>query len=188
MKRMSKILCLLLSAFMLIGLLTACSDDEIALAEQAVTAIAEMAGEDESEAPVEAEEAAVPEEEAEESTPAEEETVTAEDESDPVGEEASGEETQEQAENVDYYFRSEKLLNQHYEKHGIEMGFASAEEYEAAASAVINNPDALSKTEAEDGDQVYYVEATNEFVILSTDGYIRTYFYPSAGLDYYNRQ
>lgn len=85
-------------------------------------------------------------------------------------------------------FRNEKLLNQHYEKHGIEMGFLSPEEYEKAAAAVAANPNALHKTEAEDGDDVYYVEATNEFVIVSTDGYIRTYFNPSAGIDYFNRQ
>lgn len=89
---------------------------------------------------------------------------------------------------VEYRFRSKSLLNQHYEKHGKEMGFASAAEYEAAASRVINDPAALHKTEAEDGDGIYYIEATNEFVVLSTDGYIRTYFLPSAGIDYYNRQ
>lgn len=89
---------------------------------------------------------------------------------------------------VSYRFRNKNLLNQHYEKHGIEMGFDSAESYEAAASAVINNPEALNKVEAEDGDFVYYVEATNEFVILSTDGYIRTYFLPSGGKAYYDRQ
>jgi hypothetical protein len=89
---------------------------------------------------------------------------------------------------VNYTFRNSRLLNEHYEKHGIEMGFASAAEYEAAASAVINNPAALSKTEKEDGDYVYYLEATNEFVILSTEGYIRTYFLPSAGKAYYDRQ
>ncbi|MCR5769197.1 MAG: hypothetical protein K6G45_12050 [Lachnospiraceae bacterium] len=87
-----------------------------------------------------------------------------------------------------YYFRSNKLLTQHYEKHGIEMGFDSKEAYEKAASDVINNPAALHKTEAEDGDYVYYVEETNEFVVLSKDGYIRTYFLPSAGKAYYDRQ
>lgn len=87
-----------------------------------------------------------------------------------------------------YYFRNQKLLDQHYNKHGKEMGFKSAAAYEAAASAVINNPNALHKTEKEDGDYVYYVKSSNEFVILSTDGYIRTYFNPSGGLDYYNRQ
>ena len=85
-------------------------------------------------------------------------------------------------------FRKKKYLDEHYEKHGIEMGFASAEDYLAAANAVVANPEALHKTEAEDGDDIYYVEETNEFVVVSTDGYIRTYFNPSAGIDYYNRQ
>ncbi len=87
-----------------------------------------------------------------------------------------------------YVFRNEKLLNEHYEKHGIEMGFTSAEAYQAAASAVITNPDSLFKIEVDDGDGVYYLEATNEFVILSTDGYIRTYFLPSSGRAYFDRQ
>ena len=87
-----------------------------------------------------------------------------------------------------YSFRNERLLNQHYEKHGIEMGFATIEEYVAAANAVINHPDVLHKQEAEDNDDVYFLEATNEFVVVSTDGFIRTYFIASGGIDYYNRQ
>ena len=70
----------------------------------------------------------------------------------------------------------------------IVMGFDSPEEYLAAANAVIANPEALTKTEAEDGDTVYYVESTNEFVVLSTDGYIRTYFLPDSGKRYFDRQ
>lgn len=93
---------------------------------------------------------------------------------------------------VEYHFRNKKLLNQHFEKHGEEFaddfGYNSAAEYEKGASDVINNSSALHKTEAEDGDGVYYIEDTNEFVILSTDGYIRTYFRPNGGIDYYNRQ
>lgn len=87
-----------------------------------------------------------------------------------------------------YTFRSEKFLLSHYEKHGIEMGFDSAQAYEAAANQVIQNPDVLHKLEAEDGDDVYYLEATNEFVVVSADGYIRTYFNPDSGMDYFNRQ
>lgn len=87
-----------------------------------------------------------------------------------------------------YKFRNKNLLDQHYEKHGKYMGFSSAEEYEKAASAVVNDPSALHKTEKEDGDDVYYIESTNEFVIVSTDGYIRTYFNPDRGIDYYNKQ
>ena len=88
----------------------------------------------------------------------------------------------------DLKFRSKKLLNEHYEKHGVEMGFSSAKDYEAAAAAVVANPDALHKTEKEDGDDVYYLEETNEFVIVSKDGYIRTYFLPSGGKKYYDKQ
>ena len=89
-----------------------------------------------------------------------------------------------------YVFRNENLLKNHYEKHGIEMGFEDAKSYEAAASAVVNNPNALKKLEKDDndGDYVYYVEETNEFVILSADGYLRTYYYPEGGMDYFNRQ
>ena len=85
-------------------------------------------------------------------------------------------------------FRNEELLNEHYQKHGIEMGFASASDYEAAAKRVVENTKALHKKEAEDGDDVYYLENSNEFVIVSTDGYIRTYFKPNDGIAYYNRQ
>lgn len=89
----------------------------------------------------------------------------------------------------EYYFANEDLLNEHFEKHGIEMGFKSAKEYEQAASAVINNPAALEKTEKEDGDLIYYVEKTNEFVVVSAKtGYIRSYFYPSDKKDYFDRQ
>lgn len=89
-----------------------------------------------------------------------------------------------------YHFRSEKTLREHFQKHGGEFGdmYATMEEYEAGASRVINDPSALTKREKEDNDYVYYIEDTNEFVILSTDGYIRTYFKPNAGKKYYDRQ
>lgn len=93
---------------------------------------------------------------------------------------------------VEYHFRTQKQLNQHFEKHGGEFegdfNYATAADYEKGASDVINNDSALYKLEAEDGDGVYYIEGTNEFVILSTDGYIRTYFRPSAGKSYFDRQ
>lgn len=89
---------------------------------------------------------------------------------------------------AELHFRNANLLEQHYQKHGIDMGFDSAEEYEKAAAAVPFNPEALHKTEAEDGDDVYYIESTNEFVVVSTDGYLRTYFNPDRGKDYFDRQ
>lgn len=68
------------------------------------------------------------------------------------------------------------------------MGFATKEDYVAAANVVIFSPETLHKLEAEDGDDVYYLEATNELVIVSTDGYIRTYFCPNDGKDYFDRR
>ena len=124
----------------------------------------------------------------------EEETTTKEEKTTAIEEVTAKEEktTAAKEENTeavaDYRFRNNKLLSQHYDKHGKEMGFASKEDYEAAAAAVVVNPNALHKTEKEDGDDIYYIEETNEFVVVSTDGYIRTYFNPSGGIKYYNRQ
>lgn len=85
-------------------------------------------------------------------------------------------------------FRNERLKEQHFQKHGVEMGFSSAEEYEQAAGKVVANSQSLHKIEAEDGDDVYYLEETNELVIVSTDGYIRTFFAPERGIDYFKKQ
>ncbi|MEE3393742.1 MAG: hypothetical protein VZR00_08985 [Lachnospiraceae bacterium] len=87
------------------------------------------------------------------------------------------------------HFRSEELLEEHFEKHGREMGFSSPEEYETAASEVVGDPESLSKDEASegDGDTVYYRESTNDLVIVSADGFIRTFFRPDDGIAYYNR-
>ena len=86
-----------------------------------------------------------------------------------------------------YTFRKPQYLTEHFEKHGEEVGCKSEEEYLAAANAVINNPKALHKLEAEDNDHIYYIEDTNEIVFLSQDGYIRTYFICS-GKAYFDRQ
>lgn len=93
---------------------------------------------------------------------------------------------------VEYHFRTEKLRDDHFSKHSVEFSvgfdYETAEDYEKGASDVINNPDALYKTEAEDGDGIYYIEESNEFVVLSTDGYIRTYFRPGGRKAYFDRQ
>ena len=87
-----------------------------------------------------------------------------------------------------YSFRTQQQLDDHYVKHGIEMGFESAEDYLEAANLVIASEEALHKIESEDGDDIYFIEDTNEFVVLSTDDYIRTYFEPEDGIEYFERQ
>lgn len=97
---------------------------------------------------------------------------------------ASRQEQTEQASSLT--FRNEDRLESHYLKHGIDMGYDSADDYQAGANAVISNPSALHKTQAEDGDDVYFLKKTGEFVVVSQQGYIRTYFI--ADEDYYDRQ
>ena len=99
--------------------------------------------------------------------------------------------TQSQADSLQdnrYSFRTDTYAKQHFEKHGSEFDYATLEEYVKGANRVIASKDALTKTEKEDGDYVYDIEDTNEFVILSKDGYIRTYFKPSGGKAYFDRQ
>ena len=92
---------------------------------------------------------------------------------------------------VEYKFRNKDRLDEHYEKHGIEMGFKNAEAYRKAASDIINSAGSegvLSKYKSDgSGDMCFYVKATKEFVVLSNDGYIRTY-YICSGIKYYNKQ
>lgn len=83
-------------------------------------------------------------------------------------------------------FRTDEKLQQHFEKHGWETGCATADEYLAAANAVIASPEALHKLQAEDGDDLYFLERTGEFVVVSPAGYIRTYYLTDR--DYFDRQ
>lgn len=87
-----------------------------------------------------------------------------------------------------YTFSKVEYRDEHFAKHGAEFNYSTAAEYEVGASRVINSSEALHKIEKEDGDDVYYIESTNEFVILATYGSIRTYFKPDDGIEYYNRQ
>ena len=98
--------------------------------------------------------------------------------------------TEQEKEYVSYTFRTKKQFDGHFEKHGKEFGSITQEEYLKKANDLINNDSdtIFHKTEAEDGDYIFYDTVNNEILFLSTDGYIRTYFKPSSGIDYYNRQ
>lgn len=86
-----------------------------------------------------------------------------------------------------YNFANQEALNDHFQKHGYEFGYTSAEQYLQGAIRVIGNPSALKRTQA-DGDYAYYLQSTNEFVVVSPTGTIRTYFKPDDGIAYFNRQ
>lgn len=84
-------------------------------------------------------------------------------------------------------FRNEELLEEHYDKHGQDMGYTNKQDYLNGACDVVNDKNSLHKYE-DDGDDIYYLVTSNEYVVVSTDGYIRTYFYPNDGIDYFNRK
>lgn len=87
-----------------------------------------------------------------------------------------------------YNFRRGEYLTEHFEKHGGEFGYKTEQEYLEGANSVITDKDSLCKTEEEDGDLVFFQESTGSIVFVSADGYIRTYFKPTDGIDYFNRQ
>ncbi len=85
----------------------------------------------------------------------------------------------------DYYtFRTESARQIAYDKQGADMGFATPEEFEAAANEVIFSADALTRT-ASDGCRIFYQEATNFFVKLYDDGAIRMFFAPENGKEFF---
>lgn len=92
------------------------------------------------------------------------------------------------SEKTNLTFKDSKTLEDHYNKHGKDMGFENIEEYLKGANALINNPKALHKLEKEDGDNVYYLEETNEIAFVSKEGIIRTYFCPDNGKTYFDKQ
>lgn len=47
--------------------------------------------------------------------------------------------------------------------------------------------DILTKTRS-NGDIINYNPVSNEFAVESAEGYIKTYFRPSGGIEYFNRQ
>lgn len=96
--------------------------------------------------------------------------------------------TDENQVDIKYEFRNNTLWKEHFEKHGEEFPYETKEEYLQGANIMLENPNKLHKLEKEDGDDVYYLEETNEFIIVSKDGYLRTYFKPSKGKKYFDKQ
>ena len=72
---------------------------------------------------------------------------------------------------------------------GAEFGDITKQEYLDKANALIDDTsdNVLTKRE-EDGDYLFFNTETGEFLVLSEDGYIRTFFIPDDGIDYWNRQ
>ena len=84
------------------------------------------------------------------------------------------------------HFKSATLLNNNFIAYGKAMGYRTADEYESGAVSVIGNEDALYKVDHAGGCEIYYIVESNEYVEVSDDGYIRAYFKPESGKEYFD--
>lgn len=88
-----------------------------------------------------------------------------------------------------YQFRNPYMLESHYKKHKEEFGDITMEEYLKGANDLVNQvSDSVQTKLDEDGDYIFYDTNTMEFGVLSSDGYLRTYFIPEDGIEYFNRK
>lgn len=86
-----------------------------------------------------------------------------------------------------YTFKNERLARQHYQKHGAELGYHSQEAYLNGARRTIASADL--KGYQLDGDIQYLNSSSCDYVVVSPQGYIRTYFRPSGDCEaYFKRQ
>lgn len=87
----------------------------------------------------------------------------------------------------------------HFQKHGTDFGLRTEDEYETAADEFMGGPRGpkthecvVPKGSSRAGRVVRYDEGTDQFGILSPEGYILTYYRPAplfgTKLDYFKRQ
>jgi pyocin large subunit-like protein len=87
-------------------------------------------------------------------------------------------------------FRTERLLDQHYAKHGHEFGKITKAEYLHYAQELRDAPVGGPVLESRRRDRVItrYHRAKRWFGAYNSDGTIRTFFIPVRGEDYFRRQ
>ena len=88
-----------------------------------------------------------------------------------------------------YTFKNKTRYDEHYKKHGAEFGDITQEEYLELANELINSDsDRVLHKRSKDNDYLFFDQDTEYFLVLSEEGFIRTFFIPTAGINYYNRQ
>ena len=82
-------------------------------------------------------------------------------------------------------------LKKHFEEHGRSMGFDSMISYEQHAITFANTVDrknCVSFIDVNTRSTYKYNKVTNEFAIITRDGYVVTYYKPANGIGYYYQQ
>ena len=87
------------------------------------------------------------------------------------------------------YWTSEYLEIRHFNDHGHEFGYNNINEYSKSAKNFANNNEkGIKSFRAKNGSIYKYNPKTNEFMIITKDGKIITYFKPSGGSGYFENQ
>jgi pyocin large subunit-like protein len=94
------------------------------------------------------------------------------------------------AKRPDIGFASRQKLVDHYKKHGREFGAVTMEQYLRIAQELRDRPagGAILESVRPDGVVSRYDRETGDFLAFNRDGIIRTYFRPTDGEKYYQRQ
>ena len=82
-------------------------------------------------------------------------------------------------------------LERHWDKHKAEFPeFKTAKEYGDAALYFFSMPPqgTLTKVDKETGDKKFYHRPSNTFGVMTSQGFPKTMFRPSAGINYWERQ
>ena len=87
-------------------------------------------------------------------------------------------------------FRSKRQFNEHFLKHGSELGGISQQEYLSLAQALRDAPVGTQILQAVHGDGVItkFDQSHSYFGAYNPDGTIRTFFIPNDGERYFRRQ
>lgn len=91
---------------------------------------------------------------------------------------------------ADYGFSSYEELREHYSKHGNEFGSITQDEYLRRAKALRDAPVGGNVLQIirSDGRRTRFDRDTGNFLVFVSDGTIITFFRPSDGERYFNRQ
>jgi pyocin large subunit-like protein len=87
-------------------------------------------------------------------------------------------------------FRSARLLEEHYQKHGSEFGAVSKQEYLRLAQELRDAPvgDPILESKRDNGEFSRFDKNKGYFGAYNPDRTIRTFFIPNEGERYFRRQ
>lgn len=91
---------------------------------------------------------------------------------------------------IEVKFETPEKMQKHYDKHIDKYGNISISEYIALANELVNakDTDDIERIVRSDESTAIYRFSTNDFLVITKDGYIRTFFKPDDGKAYWREE